>query len=292
MSGKLRKTYKSEIGLPHIPTDEYVEKCNQQYKELIRREPPENEIQQFLERHPSLVPGHLTPIGTSGHLPLHCALITQPELPGLKSYRPDFMWIATHSGAWFPTLIEIEKPGKKIFTKAGRPTSQFTEARNQLAQWRSWFNNPTNARHFTDSYGIPDYMQRRAMHLHMILIYGRRAEFEEDPTLTKLRDSQLNGHDEELISFDRLHADASMADAITIRAISPRKYRAVWVPPTFATGPDLAERFLHVEGIAEAIDQNPEISKERKQFLKRRIPYWKDWAPTSGGTIIGPNDRE
>ena len=132
----------------HIAIDMYSEQCNQQFRSLLSRDPTELEVQEFLEKHPWLVPGHRTPSGTSGHYPLHCILIAQPKLPGSEVYVPDFMWIATHSGAWYPTLVEIERPGKRIFNKDYNPSAHFTKARNQLAQWRAWFNDPGNVQQF------------------------------------------------------------------------------------------------------------------------------------------------
>ena len=274
-------TYDSEIA-PPTPIDEYADRCNDQYGRLLSGAPCEPEVQAFLEKHPSLVPGYLTPNVTSGHYPLHCSLITQPKLPGQDLYIPDFMWIATHSGAWFPTLIEIERPGKRIFKNDGTPSAAFTKARNQLNQWRSWFNDPSNVQQFLALYGIPEPMRSRTRRLSMILIYGRRSEFEDNPKLTLQRGSWLTGKDEELMSFDRLKANTSIRDAITVKAVGHGKYQAVRVPPVFTTGPILAERLLCIEGIPEAIDQNTEIHEDRKAYLKRRITYWKEWAPSPG----------
>lgn len=260
----------------HIPIDEYADSVNREYSELLSGNPCEREVQCFLEKHPCLVPGHSTPSGASGHYPLHCSLITQPKLPGQRSYILDFMWISTHSGAWFPTLIEIEKPDKKIFTRNGDPSSHFTHARHQLARWRAWFDESGNDQQFMDLYGIPDHMRRRAKRLHMILVYGRRAEFKETPQLIRDRHELLRGHDEELMSFDRLCANMAMRDAITIKATGFGKYQAVWIPQVFRLGPFLSDRFLHIEGISEAIDRNTDISEERRDFLKKRIVYWKE----------------
>ena len=275
MNSSFEITYELVNGPCHVPIDEYVDSVNRQYSELLARNPSEREVQCFLEKHPFLVPGHSTP-GVSGHYPLHCSLITQPKLPGQQSYRPDFMWIATHSSAWFPTLIEIEKPDKKIFTRSGDPSSEFTHARHQLNQWRSWFSDHANVEQFKSLYGISDLLRGRTMCLHMILIYGRRVEFEERPQLIRDRHGLLPGHDEELMSFDRLCANVAMRDAITVKATGFGRYRAVWIPPVFRVGPFLSDRFLHIEGISEAIDQNMEISEERREFLKRRIVYWKE----------------
>ena len=289
---QLFNDYELEPGPPHTPEAEYVDWCNQRFSRLLSSDPEESEVQDFLEQHPCLVPGHSTPGIPSGHWPLHCSLITQPRLLGQDLYVPDFMWIATHSGAWFPTLIEIEKPSKKIFNRDGTTSADFNRARNQLNQWRSWFNDPSNQLQFLSQYGIPEHFRRRTMRLYMILIYGRRSEFEHNPRLTSQRGGLLSGADEELVSFDRLQADASMTDAISVKAVGHGNYHAVSVPPVFSTGPLLAKRLLLIKGITEAIEKNPHIAEERKTFLKRRIPYWKEWASAPGNKGYKIGDRE
>jgi hypothetical protein len=127
------------------------------------------------------------------------------------------MWIASHSASWFPTVIEIERPGKKVFTQSNTPSAEFTQARHQLTQWRTWFDSSANVQQFIESYGIPsELLATRTRHLHMMLIYGRREEFEGDPERSKQRSSLLPGTDEELMSFDRLSADADLEAAITV----------------------------------------------------------------------------
>ena len=121
--------YDLQVGPPHIAVDEYAISCTEKFSELLCSDPDESAVQEFLEKHPWLVPGHAT-LGTpSGHFPLHCSLITQPKLPGQHVRFPDFMWIAVHSGAWFPTLIEIERPGKKIYRKMATPLQIFRKLR-------------------------------------------------------------------------------------------------------------------------------------------------------------------
>ena len=200
------------------------------------------------------------------------------------------MWIATHSGSWFPTLIEIEDPEKVIFNSNQVPSQKFTQARNQLNQWREWFSRTGSQQVFMDYFGVDDHMRLRPMQPHMILIYGRRDEVDDQPGLVRQRGTLAPAADEDLMSFDRLAPAHDMRDAITVKAKGSGRYEAVWVPPVFELGPDLANRLLYVDGVPEAIDQNPEISDERKAFLKDRIPYWQEWARNPG--IYGPSDRE
>lgn len=290
MGNLLKPTYVQEIGPKCIDFEQYESIRNDQYQKLISKNPNERELQSFLEKNPSIVPGAWTPGSKSGHYPIHCALISQPKLPGFKYRQPDFMWIARHSGAWFPTLIEIEKPGKKVFTKKGIPSSDFTQAQNQLAQWRTWFNNPSNVQQFIDSYGIPlKWRTYINMHLYMILIYGRRNEFDDNFELSKQRSSLLPGFDEELMSFDRLSFDKELEHAITIKAVGSGKFKVIYIPPIFRVGPILAERFCHIDGFDEALEKATEISKKRKEFLKRRILYWREWVKNNTCRMVGPH---
>ena len=283
-----KETYQQKRGPTSTSFDDYQSSLEKAYNRLLDRNPSEPEVHRFFQENPCLVPGAWTPGSTSGHYPLHCALITQPRLPGFRSRQPDFMWISTHSGTWYPTLIEIESPRKKVFTKSGLPTSEFTEARNQLAQWRTWFNNPTNAQQFGEIYGIPPkFKHYKTMQLHMILIYGRREEFQLNPELSQHRASLLPGHDEELVSFDRIFVDKDLEHAITIRSMGSGRFRVVTVPPVFSTGPVLSERFIYINGFPEVLDNAKGISKARREFLKRRIPYWREWASNTGAKFIG-----
>ena len=54
--------------------------------------PSEGEVQAFLERHPSMVPGAFGFVGgESGHYPRLCGVIAQPPLPSYDHRVPDFM---------------------------------------------------------------------------------------------------------------------------------------------------------------------------------------------------------
>ena len=289
------KSYELEEGPPPVSVADYIRSSRERYEALLAGEPSEADVQSFLEKHPWMVPGHSTPTGV-GHAPLHCSLIAQPELPGKPSYFPDFMWLSTHSDSWFPTLIEIEKPSKRMFNKNEDTSANFNHARDQLNQWRSWFSEPENVQNFTTMYGIPDHFRNRAMKLSMILIYGRSSEFEGTPSLTKKR-AGLTQQDETLMSFDRLKSidypnNAPVSDAITVKAKGQGQYQALWIPSVFTTGPNLAERLLKIDSISEAINKNPEISEERKNFLKRRIPYWQEWAAATGLSVKSLSDWE
>ena len=288
----LRKTYELQKGPEPISIDEYADRCEQQYRKLLCDDPSEDKVQEFLERHPLLLIGSLTPGLPNARAALSHWLITQPRLPGLPELIPDFMWIAANSLEWYPVLIEIEKPGKKIFKRDGRPFAKFTHARDQLADWRAWFNKPNNTQKFIDYYEIPSRELNKTMGLRTILIYGRRAEFEGNSRLEGKRGALLPGPDDELMSFDRLKVDRSTSYAITVRASGSGKYKAKWVPEIFRHSPRLADTYRHVRGLKAAINSNPEISAERKQFLVQRLSYWKQWATSCERGRIEGEDSE
>jgi hypothetical protein len=270
-----------------------MSRIKREFKELLARDPDEKDVQQFLERNPPMVPGCRTPGSLSGHSPLHLALIARPPLHGFNGRVPDFMWLSKHSGAWFPAMIEIEKPGKLIFTADGIPRAEFTHARNQLKQWQVWLNEPANQMKFMDDYGIhPWVRQHSQMGRHFILIYGRRSEFKHKPQLSKERGNLLTGDGEELMSFDRLEPELYATAAVTVTPIGNGKFKVIWVPETFQIGPNTAEHLTAYVGLEEAIEQNPNISRERCEFLKERIGYWTDWANSNNRGAVGTADVE
>lgn len=136
----------------------------------------EGSIQRFLEQHPCLIPGAF-PEGTTSHAPFPGAIITQPSLVGVRERIPDFMWLATDSTTFQPTLIEIESPNKSWWTDNGTQHQKFTQAWEQLQEWRAWFANPVNVQ-------LPYYIQAtvdleqagRTTPLHAGLRQARRSE--------------------------------------------------------------------------------------------------------------------
>jgi hypothetical protein len=244
MAFPFKTTYVQERG-PAVPSfDEYAARIMTEFAALLESDPLESQVQQFLEQNPSMVPGAWTPGSPSGHGPFYEALIRQPKLHGFDCRVPDFMWLSTHSTAWFPAMIEIERPGKKLFTVRGVPTAHFSQARNQFAQWKAWLDVPANVQLLMDEYGIPaDLRSMRAMELHFILIFGRRSETKDQPKLMKLR-SRLLSPPEELMSFDRLTPNKNLSEAITVEATGSGRFRVVAVPETFAVSPYNASNLL------------------------------------------------
>ena len=290
---RLGTTYELEEGPAPPPFDVYAAGADEAYRQLLEDSGSEATLQEFLERNPCFVPGTWSPGAPSGHAPLHLAVISQPELPGLRSRKPDFMWIASDSARWYPMLIEIERSDKRLFRKDGVPTGEFTQARNQLAQWRAWLSEPSNVQKFLLDYGIPsDFSRLRIMQPHFILVYGRRAEFETDAELSKHRSALITAPDESLISLDRLHADSNCWNAITVKASGYGRFKALHVMPTLALGPVHADRLSYIDGLDEIIMADSRISSERRAFLMKRLRYWRDWGADPAKGILNSWDHE
>ena len=195
-----KKTYEMHPNPPAAMSwEDYERRVREEWQALLNSEAgcEERNIHHFLAKHPSMVP-------TVSKSPFPSALISQPPLVGIGQKIPDFLWIARDSLNLRPVFIEIESPCKRWFTQAGAPHHNFTQALNQLGQWRAWLTQPANQLVFFEQFLIPDGM-RRNLHFnpHFILIYGRRREFEQRPELTRLR-AQFERGDQQVMTFDRL----------------------------------------------------------------------------------------
>lgn len=262
---------------------------------LLSREPAslEPEVQAFLERHPSMVPGAFELLGgESGHYPWLCGLITQPPLPSYDRRVPDFMWLSQSSDTEQPVLIEIEAPSKRWFTKAGKQTKELTQALNQIAEWKAWFGVPHNVEAFKAFYGLDCHAwQRRRFRPAYLLIYGRRAEANADPSLTQKR-THLHADDVITMTYDRLRPNPKANDLVCLRVQGRGAFCVVSVPPTLRWTPSLADERALVSGWDAAIDANPNISRLRKDFLIKRRPYWDEWGSRETKETVNFGDKE
>lgn len=233
----------------------------------------ESNIQEFLERHPALVPGAFGPSIPSGHPPWPGAVITQPRLPDLSTKRPDFMWIATDSAFLRPVLVEIERPDKRWFhDNGGEQHSDLTTALSQVAHWRGWFNTDGNRTAFLRHYRVPSPLTDRPVRPHFIVVHGRRKEVLRSPAHQRLRSSieAAHGGDTTITTFDRLQPDVNALDFGTAHLESDGSLRMVKVPATFALyeGPWERERVDLVAGLDGAISASPDLSSARKEELQ------------------------
>ncbi|MGE8001190.1 Shedu immune nuclease family protein [Lysinibacillus sp. NPDC093190] len=271
-----KKAYELVYDAPKaIEWEVYEKKVMNEYKILIEENADdEKKFQEFFERNPSLLPGAFGIYGESGHAPYNNALITQPLLQGLTTKIPDFLWLSTDSLNISPIFIEIEKPNKKWFRKNGQPTAEFTQAQNQLSEWKQWYENPTHQSLFYQYYDIDrEILNGKVVKPQFVLIYGSSInEFEGKPDLNQKR-AHLHRENEVYMTFDRLTPMYKARNTITCQ-VKDRKYIAKYVSPTFKLGPVFAEELNEITNKVEAIN-NSQIDVERKNFLVSRIGYWE-----------------
>ena len=123
-----------------------------------------------------------------------------------------------------------------------------------------------------------------------VLIYGRRSECQHAQHLNRLR-AQLQRQGEHLMSYDRLTPNAKASNLFCVKR-SGNRYTAVAFPPTFVLGPGGAEDLLLVTEKEQAVERSEWMSRERKDFLKGRFPYWEKWARQTDSKTSRAGDIE
>ena len=139
-------------------------------------------------------------------------------------------------------------------------------------------------------FDIPDDYDRGRFRPHCVLIYGRRAEFEVNPRLRRLRAMQEHP-DESIMSFDRLQPLRDNVNFITIKR-TQAGYEAVSVPPTLKLDPLYAPFWVDIRNKQAAIQRCEWMTPERKAFLCERIEYWDEWSRRDNRGVIHVGDAE
>jgi hypothetical protein len=275
-----------------ISWEEYEKHIKEQYNNLLLKKPEdEKAFQHFFETYPCMLPGAFGLLGISGHYPYNATLITQPDLIGLTTKIPDFMWIACDSMTVYPVFVEIETPSKEWFVSSGKPSEKFHQAQNQLTDWDVWFSNPKHRLLFFDFYGVPSsFYERLSVVPLYLLIYGRSNEFQGKHEFNEKR-KHLERKNEFYMTFDRLSPSYGARD-ILCSYVRHRKYYAKSVPATFELGPNLAEYYSSIYDKEKAVLKNDLISEKRKEFLIKRIPYWDDFGRKKDKGIMSTSDFE
>ncbi|WP_265595945.1 Shedu anti-phage system protein SduA domain-containing protein [Verrucomicrobium sp. BvORR106] len=260
-----------------------------EYGQLLDREgSSEQDFQSFFEDHPCFMPEAYGTFGRGGHGPYPGAIVSQPILPGITTRFPDFLYIARDSATVFAVMIEIEHPRKLWATKSGRSTAEFTQATDQILEWKAWFSNPLNVALFRETYRIPeDWTRLRTFEQRYMLVYGRGAEESLNGEFNRKR-SHLQRPDEIYMTFDRLRPNYNLHHCVCAR-IDASGYRAISVPPTIELGPNQEYGFQAIRDKVTAVKKNKYISDTRKEFLCSRIPYWDNW---SGSGVRSSADFE
>ena len=288
-----KKKYKIIEDAPApISWDEYAKRSYGEFQLLLETHGDDEAVfQEFFEQNPSYVPGAFELFGTSGHYPHTQSLITQPQLNGgLFNRIPDFIWLAQDSLFFTPILIEIERPNKRTFTKAGIPSADFTQALTQIQEWMAILSVPENVLQFYNCFNIPDWVRKKTFAPQYGLIYGRRSEYENNLFLTQKR-AQLASDKVQIISYDRLSPDPKGVDLLC-STLSHGKYSVKTIPPTYRYSPATARNYSVVTGFDAAISNMKQTSEERKAFLLSRYSYWKEFGAQESQGIICPSDCE
>jgi hypothetical protein len=160
----------------------------------------EQDIQDFLELHPELLPG----LFDFHNGPLHQIVVSKFSFGA--DYKCDFAFVSRHSMALQFTFVEIEDPNKPIFNKDGSFHQSFNHARQQLFDWKIWAEK--NVHILMDMFS-PMFQTYNAWDdykdFRFYLMYGRRSEIESDKK-RKERWSSLYASDDRKIfvtSYDR-----------------------------------------------------------------------------------------
>lgn len=286
---RIERTYEMATDVPPPLTwESYAQVVRSSLAHTLASSPSEADMQALLEEHPSLLPAPYGCFGEGAHGSESDTVLSQPELPGFRPKRPDFMIVSRDSGSVYPILIEIESPAKRWFTAHGRPSAELTQAMDQLTQWADWFSLPENQVAFSRLYNINQSLICRQLRPRFVLIMGRRSEAAAVPAFARKR-ALLERPDTLLMTYDRLNPSFELRNYVSAKLVRLPGDRAsvevLHVPACLQLSPCGARAFSGLRGREQAIERNPLISRERKQFLIGRIPYWDDWAQECEGVI-------
>lgn len=260
---------------------EYRDRVLAAWRQLLAADPEELAVHTFLERHPAMIPGGSGDVGPGGHHgSTHSAVFSKPILKGLgRDFAPDFMWVTRSTSLITPILIEIEKPSKRWFRKDGRPTAEFSQAHDQLNDWRSWFAKGTNAANFRETYSLDgERFADRPLEPWFVLIFGRASEFKPggghaDPAaLRHKRDLQRREH-EMFMTFDSLtpRHDHGVSMSISMTATGAE---AIAFSPVYGTDTESGQVAHDVRSISDALARSEMMSAERRAYLAERFDHW------------------
>lgn len=239
----------------------------------------ERQVHRFLEQNPVLLPRPLD-VGAGHQGPAGGILFTEIALQGIgKNRRPDFMWISTTSTTVTPVFIEIEMPNRPYFNAKQDFTQPFLHACDQLDQWRDWWNKGENQLWFKQEVLTPVIDPRgRAIRPKYALIYGRSAEFDNDPTnQLRARVGNKAAPGDAIMSFDRLRPHPDLTDVSTVRQQQHGGWELRGVPASFTTG-TMTMDVARLTGTPKrsVFDEVPLWSGKRSRYVYDRWLFWRD----------------
>ena len=160
----------------------HFENVKTEFKELIELRKnssnrDEKAVQEFIEKNPFCILSALSGVDAN-YAFLSNIVISQPQLKSSDGDRvPDFLIVSTNSLNLYFNFIELEDPSKKVFkTTEQCPSSDFTQAYNQLKQWSSFSKNEVQnycaellRTLFKDNF---NNRPEKKIHYNYILVYG------------------------------------------------------------------------------------------------------------------------
>lgn len=163
---------------------------------IIENSTKEEDIQQFLQAHPSILTHHLG--GGHGR---YC--IPKKSLGG--KYIPDFLLADLSSLGINWHAVELENPRARMFNKQGDPASFLNHAVQQIRNWRDWLkNNLDEARRLEQDKGLG--LVGIEPELDCLILIGRRRDLDVSSIDVRRRiNKEING---EIHTYDWLVEEA------------------------------------------------------------------------------------
>jgi len=158
------------------------------FSQLLDSDPREQIVQAFLEVHPEILKRW------TGASAIKQRFLTKVSF---HSFVTDFVigeWRSTIN-RWEWTLIEIERPRHRLFTKNGDPTSELSHALRQITDWRVWVQSNL---HFARTI-LPDIIPL----CKVGIIIGRRTTI-SDQDRDRLQMLQIQSPWVQISTFDAL----------------------------------------------------------------------------------------
>ena len=95
-----------------------------EFTAILANADKEEEVQRYLTEHPELIYADF----------IDC----WPKFKLGDDFETDYVFLVQGPGGPQYVLVEIERPSKRIFTKKGHFTAEFTQAKDQLLYWETW----------------------------------------------------------------------------------------------------------------------------------------------------------
>jgi len=153
------------------PARHCPDKLADRFERVLDSATSEQEIQDFFEQHPQLLPG----VGYYHNGPRGELVVS--KLPLGHDFVTDFAFVSENSQMVHFTCIELESPTKRLFNRGAVFSRAYLDARQQIADWNLWAQQ--NLRQAMRMFGRVGRWLPEAYYeisLECVLIVGRRSE--------------------------------------------------------------------------------------------------------------------